>query len=93
MLQIPSNTKSIHVYDESLSFPVFIYARNEWEEVQISYLNHNFDNAGFTTLALCQWCESHHICYQIIYYEHPCKLIFKDFNRFLCYLYLKIKGY
>ena len=93
MLNLPENTKSIHMFDEKLSFPVFIYVTNEWERTQVDYLNENYNNARFTTLALCQWCENHKLRYQIIYFENPRKLFLKDFKRFLCYLYIKYKGY
>lgn len=93
MLNLPPNTKSIHMFEEHLSFPVSIYVQDEWERTQVSYLNQNYDNAGFTTLALCRWRENHQINYQIIYFENPLKLMFKDFKRFLCYLYIKSKGY
>ena len=93
MLNLPLNTKEIHMFDEHLSFPVFIYVTNDWEKTQVSYMYQNYHNAEFTTSALCQWCKNHQINYQIIYFENPWKLLFKDFKRFLCYLYIKSKDY
>lgn len=93
MLNLPENVKSIHFYSENISFPVFIYTCSEWERVQVSFLNQIYDNAGFTTLGLCQWCENHHIKFQILYPHNIFKLLFKDPLRFLCYIYIKNKGY
>ena len=93
MLNLPQNTKAIHYYDENISFPVFIYTRNDWEEVQVSYLNQNYDSAKFTTLSLCQWCESHQIKYQILFPRNKFKLMIKDFKRFYVFYILKKKDF
>lgn len=93
LLNLPENTKSIHVFNENISFPVFIYVRDEWERVQVSYLNQNIANGNFTTLEIGQWCKNHQINFQILFPENKLKLLFKDPKRFLCYLYIRKQGF
>ena len=93
-LNLPPGTKEIHVFEERLAFPVFIYVTNDWDKTQVTYLTHNFNNSkNFTVCELCQWCENHQLTYQIIYYRNPLEYIFRDYKRFLCYLYIKYKGF
>ena len=93
-LNLPPGTKGIFFFEEHLSFPVFIYVLNEWEQTQVTCLAHNFnDNKCFTTLDICRWCDKHQINYQIVYYRYPLVYLFIDFKRFLCFLYIKYKGY
>lgn len=94
MLRLPENTVSIHTFVNSLSFPVFIYSTNEWEEAQISYLYRNYIKEKFTTYTICKWCESHNISCQIFFPHSKLQLIklIKKPSRILCYIYLKQKG-
>ena len=91
LLNAPKDVKAIYIFNENISFPVFIYTCNEWEQVQVSYLSQNIANGGFTTLAIGQWCKNHRINFQILFPENKLKLLFKDPRRFLCYLYIKRK--
>ena len=93
MLNTPENIKTIHIFKENISFPVFVYSCSNWDDTQISYLNQKNSRSKFTTLTICKWCISHHIHYQILFPRNKLKLLFKDPGRFLCYLYLKIKKY
>lgn len=59
--------KGLHFFTKHLNFPVAVASYSDWEEQQISYLEHNFQSRGFTTENLCQWCINHKIQYQIVY--------------------------
>ena len=67
LLKAPNDVKEIHFFTKGISFPIAIFTCNDWEKVQLFYLNHNFAKGGFTTLALSKWCINHKIQYQIIY--------------------------
>lgn len=58
---------SLHVFAEGLQFSVMIAAYTEWEDVQIRYLDENFITYHFDSEALCRWCQSHKMKYQILY--------------------------
>lgn len=90
-IHAPDNTKSIHIYTERLSFPVCLFACNQWDQTQISYLSRNIKSGRYTAFDICRWCQQHGISYQIIYPDYVWKYIFIDPKRFLCYLYLKYK--
>lgn len=85
----PSDTRSIHIFTERISFPVCAFAVSEWDETQISYLNHNVKTGNFTAFNICRWCQQHDISYQILFPEQIWRYMFKEPKRFLCYLYLK----
>ena len=87
----PVNLRSIHIFTEKLSFPVCTFALTAWDEVQISYLNHNIKSGRYTAFDICRWCQMHGIHYQILFPDNVWIYIFRDPKRFLCYLYLKLK--
>ena len=89
MLNPPEDVKAIYVFKKNISFPVFVYSCNDWDNTQISYLNQNIARGNFTTLEICKWCIAHHINYQILFPENKLKLLFKEPRRFFCYLYLR----
>lgn len=89
MLNPPKDIKAIHVFKKNISFPVFVYSCSDWDDTQIFYLNQNIVSGNFTTLAICKWCISHHIHYQILFPENKLKLLLCYPKRFLCYLHLK----
>ena len=59
--------KGLHFFTHNLNFPVVAAAYTEWEHTQLTYLESNFQTAGFTTESLCGWCIRHQIKYQIMY--------------------------
>ena len=85
--------KEVHIFNKNISFPVLVYACNEWEQTQVSYLSQNVAKGGFTTMAISQWCKNHQINYQIIYPKNKLKLLLKEPMRFMCYLYIRKQGY
>ena len=84
----PENLKSVHFYIEELSFSIVIYACSEWDEIQINYLNQNYDSAGYTSYTLCKWCQNHNIEYSILY---PLSKLSILRNPYKYYKYLQLK--
>lgn len=80
----PDNLKEVHIYKKNLNFPIVIYICNEWEKVQLSYLDPSVHNSE----SLCRWCIAHHIQYQILYPLYL-KTIFK--NPYKYYKYVQMK--
>ena len=68
----------IHFYSDNLEFPLILYEKNDWDRVQISYL----DPSVHTTRSLIKWCENHKIHWDIAYplkkstpFRHPIRHI------------------
>ena len=55
--------KELHIFVDNLNYPIVIFIRNEWEKVQLSYLNVEKHDSE----SLCWWCINHNIRYQIFY--------------------------
>lgn len=84
----PEGLKEVHFLTKGLAVPIALYVTSEWEKTQVKYL---YQNINFhTTKTICEWCESHHILFNL-FYPLPLKYIYKDPKRYIIYLKLKRK--
>lgn len=82
------NLKGLHFFTNGMNFPVVAGSYSEWEKQQLSYLESNLSSVGFNTEALCQWCISHNIRYQILY---PLRKISILKNPYKYYKFMQLK--
>lgn len=89
-MYLPENTISVHVF-QKYGFPIMLYARNEWEQTQIEYLENNYNNSQYNTLIIARWSKNHKIPFKI-FYPHILSIIT---NRIALrnYIFMKIKGF
>jgi hypothetical protein len=89
-MYLPENTISVHVF-QRFGFPIILYARNEWEQTKIKYLESNYQKNQFNTLVIAKWSQNHHIPYKI-FYPSVLSIITKPvvFHNFI---YMKIRGF
>lgn len=86
----PEGMKGLHFYMEGLNFPVVIGTYSDWEETQVSYLSNHIKDGRFNTEAVCRWCISHRIRYQIVYPIRK-RIILKNPYKYYKFLQLKRK--
>lgn len=89
-MYLPENTISAHVF-QRVGFPIVLYARSEWEQIQIKYLESNYKSGHFNTLVIAQWSQNHRIPYKIFYPR--IRAIITNPTALKNYIYLKMKGY
>lgn len=81
-------TDKWHFFAGGMTFPVIVVTNSDWEEQQLSYLKRNFQEGGFTTKNICQWCMRHQMKYQI-FYPPSIGYILRHPYMFIKYLQLK----
>ena len=89
-MYLPENTISVHIFHR-FGFPIFLYARSEWEQTQINYLESNYLKSKVNTLVIAKWSLNHQIPYKI-FYPNIMSIITKPVALHN-YFYLKIRGY
>lgn len=89
IIKLPEeNLQGLHFFTKGMNFPVVAGAYSEWEKQQLFYLESNLCSTGFNTEALCQWCITHNISYQILY---PLKKVSILKNPYKYYKFLQLK--
>ncbi len=89
IIKLPEeNLQSLHFFTKGMNFPVVAGSYSLWEKQQLSYLESNLSSTGFNTEALCQWCITHNINYQILY---PLKKASILKNPYKYYKFLQLK--
>lgn len=91
IIQLPEESlQGLHFFMKGMTFPVVAGSYSEWEKQQLSYLEANLHSTGFNTEAICQWCISHNIRYQILYPLRKISIL-KNPHRYYKFLQLKKK--
>ncbi len=89
-MYLPENTISVHVF-QKCGFPIFLYARSEWEQTQIKYLENNCQKNMFNTLIIAKWAKTHQVPLKI-FYPSVLTIITKPIV-LRNYIYMKKKGF
>lgn len=89
IIKLPEeNLQGLHFFAKGLNFPVVAGSYSTWEKQQLSYLEASLNSTGFSTEAICQWCISHNVRYQILY---PLKKISILKNPYKYYKFIQLK--